>query len=352
MGLVLIIFIAAIACLSGWIAHIIEKWLRRRPISREEIEHPPCPPSQPTSVHRSKSRLRFSETDSPSISVPSEAPQPLHAEPPSIIPHQITGIDAKFEECRGEGADKYPPDWKYRAIEVRERDGDRCRVAGCPSIGIKHVHHLRAISKGGSHALSNLITLCEFHHALMPGHLEAIGENINSDRFGVRRGHIQGNQVRAGYHFVNPSITRYKLADSLAILDMVANQRCMCPTCKTGTFECERRQEKGWPILDHAGITVSLAWRLICQDCGRAWYLPQGLAEEVGLVLARVFHQSSAAQLVEYEQEWLEKLPFLEVKPCPRHDCLGHLIPIRNQQNRRIFNGCSKYHETGCRGRL
>jgi len=258
MGLVLIIFIAAIACLAGWIAHVIEKWLRRRPISREEIERSPCPPSQPTSVHRSKSRLRFSETDSLSITVRIEAPQPLHAEPPPIIPHQITGIEAKFEEWRGEGADKYPPDWKYRAATVRQRDGDRCRVAGCPSIGLKHVHHLRAISNGGSHALSNLITLCEFHHALMPDHLEAIGENLKSDRFGVRREHIRRNQVRNGYHSVKPTITRYKLADSLAIQDMIAIQRCMCPACKTNTFECEPRQTKGWPVLDHKGRRISL----------------------------------------------------------------------------------------------
>jgi len=351
MALVLIISIAVVACLAGWIAHIIEKWLRPQSISREKIKRSPSP-LRTTTVRRSKSCLRFSEIESPVSIEQIESPHALRSQQPSITSFQTTGIEARFEQWLGEGANKYPPDWKYRSAEVRQRDGDRCRVSGCPSIGSKHVHHLRAISNGGSHALSNLITLCEFHHALMPDHLEAIGENIKSDRFGVRRGHTRRNQAQPGFHFVKPAITRYKLANSLAIQEMISFQQCLCLACNADTFECEPRQMKGWPVLDKAGKAVSFEWRLICQNCGMVLYLPQGLNEELGLVLAHGFRQITVSQLTVYEQDWLRDLPFMEAKPCPRHDCLGHLIPKENRRDHSIFQGCSMWDQTGCRGRI
>ena len=49
------------------------------------------------------------------------------------------------------------------------RDGHRCRALlptgeRCPvTVGLE-VHHLVALADGGSHALQNLVTLCQPHH--------------------------------------------------------------------------------------------------------------------------------------------------------------------------------------------
>lgn len=52
--------------------------------------------------------------------------------------------------------------WLKRA---KERDNYRCRICGfCEVI---HVHHIVAKGYGGKHELSNLITLCPNHHAMV-----------------------------------------------------------------------------------------------------------------------------------------------------------------------------------------
>src|SRR5207249_9025812 len=71
----------------------------------------------------------------------------------------------------------YPPDWKYRVMVVLERDGHTCTQCGWPD-GVKrkvrklHVHHVERHSRGGDHALSNLVTLCDICHGKQegPGH--------------------------------------------------------------------------------------------------------------------------------------------------------------------------------------
>jgi hypothetical protein len=48
--------------------------------------------------------------------------------------------------------------------KVKHRDKGRCRVPGCRSSTNVDIHHLRPVSKGGTHAYGNLISLCEAHH--------------------------------------------------------------------------------------------------------------------------------------------------------------------------------------------
>jgi 5-methylcytosine-specific restriction endonuclease McrA len=47
--------------------------------------------------------------------------------------------------------------------KVRERDGDRCRLCGCPRSGAVKlaVDHVLPVSRGGTHDVTNLVTLCE-----------------------------------------------------------------------------------------------------------------------------------------------------------------------------------------------
>jgi 5-methylcytosine-specific restriction endonuclease McrA len=68
----------------------------------------------------------------------------------------------------------YPPDWKYRVMTVLERDGHTCTKCGWPN-GVKrkvrqlHVHHVQSHSRGGNHAISNLVTLCDICHGMQEG---------------------------------------------------------------------------------------------------------------------------------------------------------------------------------------
>lgn len=62
----------------------------------------------------------------------------------------------------------YPPFWKYLRSVVIGRDSNRCQITGCPSRLELHVHHMRPVAEGGSHTPDNLVSLCDFHHALEP----------------------------------------------------------------------------------------------------------------------------------------------------------------------------------------
>ena len=78
----------------------------------------------------------------------------------------------------------YPPFWQYLREVVMTRDNDRCQVTGCPSRLSLHVHHRTPVSRGGEHIPANLVSLCDFHHALEPaeGH-ERIWGNVKSKFF-------------------------------------------------------------------------------------------------------------------------------------------------------------------------
>jgi 5-methylcytosine-specific restriction endonuclease McrA len=49
---------------------------------------------------------------------------------------------------------------------VLARDHHRCRVPGCTMSVYVDVHHIDPFGQGGSHAMTNLITLCTLHHTL------------------------------------------------------------------------------------------------------------------------------------------------------------------------------------------
>ncbi len=57
-----------------------------------------------------------------------------------------------------------PHDHALRDHRVFERDGWRCTVPGCSSYRNLHGHHIVFRSQGGTNALSNLTTLCSWHH--------------------------------------------------------------------------------------------------------------------------------------------------------------------------------------------
>ena len=57
----------------------------------------------------------------------------------------------------------YPPDWQSQRRSRLESDSyEVCEV--CGSYGELHIHHIKEISKGGSHLLDNLAILCKDCH--------------------------------------------------------------------------------------------------------------------------------------------------------------------------------------------
>jgi 5-methylcytosine-specific restriction endonuclease McrA len=74
--------------------------------------------------------------------------------------------DTKYDRYTSEG---YPPDWQSRHRKVLGRDGYRCQSCGVKSTRADDVYfdvdHVVPKSDGGSHALSNLQTLCPSCHA-------------------------------------------------------------------------------------------------------------------------------------------------------------------------------------------
>jgi hypothetical protein len=351
MGIVLLILVVALACFAGWLAHIIEKWLQNRPRDddRSKVSQQLWQPSSQTNYHASPrsshdvSAHEKANTPKPQLeTVPPSEDYPAHLSSPQ---YQPAGVEARFENWQGTGIDKYPPDWKFRSAEVRKRDGDRCQVAGCPNIGLRHVHHLDSIKNGGNHALSNLITLCEFHHALMPDHLEAIGQNLEDSRFSVRRKGIRSNPVNPGFHNVKAGIVRRQPASKQEIIQLLsASQRSWsCPHCDCHDLVCDEKQGPDWARFNRLGKAIDCKWRLICQECGCAWYFQGGLLEEIGLILGRLLYLRSNPKLTQYEESWLEELQFIEATACPRTDCLGHLVWRFNKNDGSLFQGCTEW---------
>lgn len=76
----------------------------------------------------------------------------------------------------------YPADWDRRRKKVYQRDGYQCQRCGASGGGSGnaelHAHHKVPKSKGGSHRLSNLTTLCSDCHSQVHGH--AVGGNTSS----------------------------------------------------------------------------------------------------------------------------------------------------------------------------
>jgi 5-methylcytosine-specific restriction endonuclease McrA len=80
--------------------------------------------------------------------------------------------ERKYRDYQGSGENKYPPDWEWRRRFVFLRDSERCQGCG---IGAERgtpldCHHLKQISQFafgelGTHALTNLVTLCPVCHA-------------------------------------------------------------------------------------------------------------------------------------------------------------------------------------------
>jgi hypothetical protein len=75
----------------------------------------------------------------------------------------------KENNCTKDG--KNPSDWSIRRSLVWRRDQMKCQCCGMYlNLEECHIHHIQRRSDGGTHELTNLVTLCKDCHTKMPGH--------------------------------------------------------------------------------------------------------------------------------------------------------------------------------------
>jgi RNase P subunit RPR2 len=261
----------------------------------------------------------------------------------------------------------YPPFWGYLRDVVIARDGNRCQVTGCPSRLSLHVHHRLPVSQGGEHTPMNLVSLCDFHHALEPddGH-ERIWGNVKTKYFTLVREHVRHNRNNGGFHEVSSHLRRLELISLNELKSLHNMYGYSCSNCKSLGIKFTLYSDKN-------KLTV------ICYDCGTGWEGPQQLTEEVGPKLAEVlaptknigiwkprwdmlenrkaaaFKSFTSNPLKMKEQQKRGRVSAADTSSvtrcCPRCGSPMRLVKPRPGQHWEEFWGCSKYRITGCRGR-
>lgn len=168
----------------------------------------------------------------------------------------------------------YPPYWDYLRGVVGNRDGHHCQVSGCPSRLSLHIHHIVSVSKGGAHRPENLISLCDFHHALEPetGHERVWGE-VKTRFFTLVHEHVRTNPVNPGWHTVSAHLRRLELVTENDLQGISSYYGFACPSCRTVGLRITVSQQ---------AATVTLG----CPACDVQMQGSRQLAEETGPLLA------------------------------------------------------------------
>jgi len=258
----------------------------------------------------------------------------------------------------------YPPFWKYLRGVVISRDSNRCQVTGCPSRLELHVHHKLPVSEGGPHTPDNLVSLCDFHHALEPerGH-ERIWADIKTRYFTLVSGHERSNRASQGNHSVRPHLRRLQLVTLDDLRELTKAYGFCCPTCSETKIRFTL-------------ITDSNTIKVACPTCNKSAQGAQQLAEETGPMLAEIlgvrWNQGSwkarwdmlAERRATTWGTWSgetasrkrkahkEKIETQQSTPmCPKCGAPMRLKrPWQPNQTWKPFWGCTQYEITGCRG--
>lgn len=166
-------------------------------------------------------------------------------------------------------------EWKKLSKKAKERDGNRCQIAGCPSREELHAHHIIARSKGGPDTLQNLIALCAFHHAIQDGH-EGLWEKIGSTYFSFVREHERA-QATVQCHLRRREAA---LSDAVTLRRVMNYYEMRCPHCRAGNIALE-----GMIRRRNQLVTVQ------CTHCkpSKTWSFFWGLPEETGPLMAEDF---------------------------------------------------------------
>lgn len=170
----------------------------------------------------------------------------------------------------------YPPFWKYLRAVVIGRDSNRCQVTGCPSRLELHVHHMQPVADGGAHTPDNLVSLCDFHHALEPekGH-ERIWGNIKTRYFTLICSHERSNRANHGTHTVRAHLRRLQLVTLDELRELTKTYGFCCPSC--GEIKIR------FTLFADKNIV-----RVECPTCNKSTEGTRQLTEETGPMLAEV----------------------------------------------------------------
>lgn len=258
----------------------------------------------------------------------------------------------------------YPPYWGYLRQVVLNKYKNRCQVTGCPSRLEKHVHHIKPVSKGGAHAPSNLIPLCDFHHALEPddGH-ELIWADIKNRYFTLIRSHSRRNRSGSGFHQVRPHLRRHELMSIEDVQEISTFHALGCPSCASTSLSASLP----------GGGKLSVG----CNKCRSSYEFQRALAEETGPALARILvvhrhpgvwaHRAdvlddrkredtdgwSKKRAKTVRDKYLEALENDAAKPsCPKCGSAMKLVRPRPADTWSEFWGCVNFRVTGCKGSI
>ena len=257
----------------------------------------------------------------------------------------------------------YPPFWKYLRTVVISRDSNRCQVTGCPSRLELHVHHMRPVAEGGTHTPDNLVSLCDFHHALEPekGH-ERIWGNIKTRYFTLVCGHERSNRASHGTHVVRAHLRRLQLVTIEELRELTKTYGFCCPTCN----------ETNIKFILFADRNIV---RVECPSCNKSTEGAQQLTEETGPMLAEILAVSrnkgrwkarwdmlaerksatwgvwSGQAASAKRKVYKEKVETSKSAPsCPKCGSPMKLIRPRPTDTWKAFWGCTQYSVTGCKG--
>lgn len=259
----------------------------------------------------------------------------------------------------------YPPFWNYLREIVLKRDGHRCQVTGCPSRLELHIHHQKPVSKGGPHTLENLISLCDFHHALEPeaGH-ERIWGNIKTRYFTLVREHTRSNRASPGKHEVSAHLRRLELVTAAELIGLSKTYGFSCPLCGS----------------DRLTIYVNEKQNIVevqCLQCEKSVEGPQELTEETGPRLAELLKPTrcvgkwrarwemlsertqiswgvwKGTRISKRRKEYHQKREADISKPvCPKCGSPMRLIEPPRGKRWKPFWGCTQFRVTGCKGSM
>ena len=257
----------------------------------------------------------------------------------------------------------YPPYWHYLREVVLDKDGHSCQVSGCPSRLELHIHHIVPVSKGGAHRPENLVSLCQFHHALEPnkGH-ERIWGSIRTSFFTLVTGHERHARTSHKTYSVKPHLRRLQLT-SLGEIKTISDQYGLsCPSCESSDVAYS---------IDHSRQSVSVE----CPKCVKSLSGPQQLTEETGPHLAeilkvtknrgrweprwdmlaerqsRVWGDWSGIAVAQKRRAHRAKVVDIKSAPsCPKCSAPMRLRKPKPGDNWKAFWGCSKFRVTNCKG--
>ena len=231
---------------------------------------------------------------------------------------------------------QYPDNWDRLTKTVRERDNNRCQVVGCPSLLMLHVHHKIPLAKGGSNELDNLITLCEFHHALE--HFDTntqIGDQIHNKRFSFVKGHYRRNPFNKKRKYVKPYPRRIKCISIQDIEKLIKLYTFTCPNCKQNRIRASLNFKKKSIILK-------------CLNCFQGWISELQLAEETGPRIAELLVLKKDHDM--WETNWsalnTERNHFWKVYYfCPKCGEEMHVKKPKKNDTWSAFMSCNKYNK-------